>query len=132
MFRISLLQSMTARSRSGSANFARAKSANTAVEGDAGHGDACLRSRHNLVFVHPAEIELEVIVPAGGDPEISLANVAAECKKASLTVTRVLALPESYLRSYQPSGPWPAGPARRILLNMRAGHSRALKWGRVS
>ena len=64
-----------------------------------------------LVSARPAEIELEVIVPAADDPEISLAKVAAECKKASLTVARVLALPESYLRSYQPSGPWPASPA---------------------
>jgi len=64
-----------------------------------------------LIFARPAEIELEVIVPAMDDPEISLAKVAAECKKSSLTVARVLALPESYLRSFQPSGPWPAGPA---------------------
>ncbi len=69
-----------------------------------------------LVFAHPAEIELEVIVPAGGDPEISLARVAAECKKTSLAVTRVLALPESYLRSYQPSGPRPVGPAPQDLI----------------
>ncbi|HMH65421.1 MAG TPA: hypothetical protein VK515_07530, partial [Rhizomicrobium sp.] len=27
-----------------------------------------------------------------------------------LAVARVLALPESYLKSYQPAGPWPAGP----------------------
>ncbi|HEX3485711.1 MAG TPA: hypothetical protein VHT51_11665, partial [Micropepsaceae bacterium] len=69
-----------------------------------------------LVFPHPAEIELEVIVPATGDPELSIAGVAAECKRASLAVTRVLALPESYLRSYQPAGPWPAGPAPQDLL----------------
>ena len=69
-----------------------------------------------LLFARPAEIELEVIVPATDDPEISLARVAAECKKASLPVTRVLALPESYLRSYQPAGPWPVGPMPQDLL----------------
>ena len=69
-----------------------------------------------LIFARPAEIELEIIVPATGDPEISIASVAAECKKASLAVTRVLALPESYLRSYQPAGPWPVGPTPQDLL----------------
>lgn len=62
-----------------------------------------------LIFSRPAEIELEVIVPATDDPETSIVRVAAECKRASLAVTRVLALPESYLRSYQPAGPWPIG-----------------------
>ena len=69
-----------------------------------------------LIFARPAEIELEVIVPATGDPEKSIASVAAECKKDLLAVTRVLALPESYLRSYQPAGPWPAGPRPQDLL----------------
>jgi hypothetical protein len=69
-----------------------------------------------LIFARPAEIELEVIVPATGDPEPSFVSVAAECKKASLVVTRVLALPESYLRSYQPAGPWPAGLTPQDLL----------------
>jgi hypothetical protein len=69
-----------------------------------------------LIFARPAEIELEVIVPETGDPEKSIASVAAECKKATLAVTRVLALPESYLRSYQPAGPWPDGPTPQDLL----------------
>jgi len=74
-----------------------------------------------LIFPRPAEIELEVIVPATGNPEISIAGVAAECKRASLAVTRVLVLPESYLRSYQPAGPWPAGPAPQDLLEHARG-----------
>lgn len=69
-----------------------------------------------LTSASPSEIELEVIVPATGDPEISIASVAAECKKVSLAVTRVLALPESYLRSYQPAGPWPIGPTPQDFL----------------
>ena len=75
-----------------------------------------------LNFARPAEIELEIIVPATGDAEFYIASVSAECKKAALTIARVLALPESYLRSYQPAGPWPVGltpqdlfePARRF------------------
>ena len=69
-----------------------------------------------LASARPTQIELEVIVPANCDAEISIANVAAECKRVSLAVTRVLALPESYLRSYQPAGPWPAGPTPLDLL----------------
>ena len=68
-----------------------------------------------ILAAHPAEVELEVVIPATDDPETALARVAAECKKASLTVTRVLALPEPYLLSHQPSGPWPSGPAPQDL-----------------
>ena len=63
-----------------------------------------------MITARPTEIELEIVVPSTEDPEKSLARVAAECQSASLPVARVLALPESYLRSYQPAGPWPAGP----------------------
>jgi len=69
-----------------------------------------------LIFARPPEIELEIVVPATGNPETSIASVATECKKASLAVARVLALPENYLRSYQPAGPWPVGPAPQDLL----------------
>ena len=55
------------------------------------------------------------------DPQTALARVAADCKKAPLAVARVLALPESYLQSYQPGGPWPAGPAPQDLVP----HARA-------
>jgi D-apionolactonase len=67
-------------------------------------------SARALVAVSSAEIELEVMVPSIDDPRMALARVAAECKNSALTIARVLALPESYLRSYQPAGPWPAGP----------------------
>lgn len=63
-----------------------------------------------IVAVTPAQIELEIVVPSADDPESALARVADACNKASLTVARVLALPERYLLSYQPAGPWPAGP----------------------
>jgi hypothetical protein len=72
-------------------------------------------SAKSLVAASPAEIELEIVVPSADDPRISLARVAAACKSASLTAARVLALPESYLHSYQPAGPWPAGPTPQHL-----------------
>ena len=71
---------------------------------------AVYESARSLIDASSGEIELEIVVPAADDPETSLARVAADCKSVSLAVTRVLALPESYLRSYQPTGPWPAGP----------------------
>jgi hypothetical protein len=69
-----------------------------------------------IIASHPAEIELEIVVPAAGDPPAAIAQVAGHCRNASLAVARVLALPERYLLSYQPGGPWPAGPAPQDLL----------------
>ena len=74
---------------------------------------AMCESAKAMVAASPAEIELEIVVPSTDDPESALAGVAAECKNASLAVARVLALPESYLHSYQPAGPWPPGPKPR-------------------
>ena len=72
-------------------------------------------SANALMAGRPAEIELEVVVPSTDDPQTALARVAADCKSASLGVARVLALPESYLKSHQPGGPWPAGPTPQDL-----------------
>lgn len=72
----------------------------------------CARS---LVATSPAEIELEIVIPFTDDPQAALTRVAADCKSASLAVARVLALPEKYLQSYQPTGPWPAGPTPQDL-----------------
>ncbi|MBA2589732.1 MAG: hypothetical protein H0U98_14035 [Alphaproteobacteria bacterium] len=71
---------------------------------------AICESAKLLMAGNPAEIELEVVVPSTENPPAALAHIAADCKSASLAVARVLALPESYLHSYQSSGPWPAGP----------------------
>ena len=74
----------------------------------------------------PAEIELEIVVPSISDPQPALARVAADCKRAALAVARVVALPESYLNSYQPGGPWPAGPTPQDLApHVRAAFPRA-------
>jgi hypothetical protein len=71
---------------------------------------AVCESARSIIAGRPAEIELEVVVPSAADPEGSLARVAADCNGAGLAIARVLALPENYLRSYQPAGPWPTGP----------------------
>jgi hypothetical protein len=76
---------------------------------------AVCESARSLIAASPAEIELEIVVPSADDPQAALASIAADCKSASLAVARVLALPEEYLRSYQPAGPWPAGPKPRDL-----------------
>lgn len=67
-------------------------------------------SARSIIADSPAEIELEIVVPSTDDPQAALSRVATACKNASLAVARVLALPESYLHSYQPAGPWPSGP----------------------
>jgi len=77
---------------------------------------AVCESAKALSVTSPAEIELEIVVPSTDDPQTALVRVAADCKKALLVVARVLALPESYLQSYQPGGPWPAGPTPRELV----------------
>ena len=71
---------------------------------------AVCESARSTIAVSPAEIELEIVVPSSDDPQAALARVAADCESAFLTIARVLALPESYLHSYQPVGPWPTGP----------------------
>ena len=77
---------------------------------------AVCESAKALTAAGPAEIELEIVVPSTDDPQAALARIAADCKAASLAVARVVALPESYLKSYQPDGPWPAGPAPHDLM----------------
>ena len=76
---------------------------------------ALCESAKAIVAVSQGQIELEIVVPESSDPQSALARVAAECSKACLTVSRVLALPERYLLSYQPGGPWPAGPTPQDL-----------------
>jgi len=82
---------------------------------------AVCESAKELTAASLAEIELEIVVPYADERQAALVRVAADCKKASLAVARVLALPESYLQSYQPVGPWPAGPTPQdLVLHARA------------
>jgi len=54
-----------------------------------------------------AAVQLELVLPAGRSPGPELARAAAACEKAGLRPARVIASPEPYLKSVQPSGPWP-------------------------
>lgn len=54
-------------------------------------------------------VDLEVVIPDGADPDAHLAGVAASVAAHGIAVRHVFALPEAYLRSYQPTGQWPTG-----------------------
>jgi hypothetical protein len=53
--------------------------------------------------------ELEVVLDDEADPEAALAKLASLCREAGVAPVSVMALPRAYLKSHQPSGPWPAG-----------------------
>jgi hypothetical protein len=55
-------------------------------------------------------VDLEVIVPAGVNPQQHLAMVARELATHGIAPRCVIALPEPYLKSYQPTAKWPDGP----------------------
>lgn len=59
------------------------------------------------------QVELEIVLPERSSPDTWLAEVASRCEQCGLRVAGVIALPEAYLKSYQPTGPWPAGPTPR-------------------
>lgn len=54
-------------------------------------------------------LELEIITPDSGDLDRLLADLAASAARTPLTLRSVIALPASYLKSHQPTGPWPQG-----------------------
>ena len=54
-------------------------------------------------------VDLEVVIPQNTDPVTHLISVAAALAAQGAVPRNVIALPEAYLRSYQPSGPWPTG-----------------------
>ena len=55
-------------------------------------------------------LDLEAVVPDGAAPGPVLRAVAEALAAAGLVPRHVIALPEPYLRSHQPGGPWPPGP----------------------
>lgn len=54
-------------------------------------------------------LELEIVTADDGDPAAALAAFAGAVKDMSIDLRSVMALPAAYLRSYQPTGPWPTG-----------------------
>ena len=55
-------------------------------------------------------LQLEIVLPNLASPAEELAQAAALCREAGLAPTAVLPCPRPYLKSYQPSGPWPDVP----------------------
>ena len=54
-------------------------------------------------------IDAEFVLRDESDPDEALQAVAAMLSDAGIEPERVMALPQAYLASHQPSGPWPAG-----------------------
>lgn len=79
----------------------------------AASADRVLRSVHSSIRNGDLQVELEIVVEAGHELDSTLAEVAKRCGQLSIRVARVIVLPEAYLRSYQPNGPWPEGPTPR-------------------
>ena len=58
-----------------------------------------------------AEIDLELVMPSDSSAAEFLELAAQSVRSAGLKPARAIAVPEPYMNSYQPSGPWPKGPA---------------------
>ncbi len=56
-----------------------------------------------------AGIDLEIVVAQDKQPEAYFHDVAEMLKDAGIEPTRIVSVPEAYLKSHQPSGPWPDG-----------------------
>jgi hypothetical protein len=54
-----------------------------------------------------AAVQLELVLPEGKAPRSELAAAAEACAAAGLKPVRVIVCPAPYLKSVQPSGPWP-------------------------
>jgi hypothetical protein len=73
--------------------------------------DRVLDSAQALMVGDRPDIELEIVIPQDRQIDECLDLVAKRCSSVGLQPARVVALPEAYLRSYQPTGPWPTGPS---------------------
>ncbi|MEQ8655823.1 MAG: hypothetical protein RIC24_00780 [Hyphomicrobiales bacterium] len=63
---------------------------------------------HQIARTH-RDIDVEIIVPEGETASDVCEAVNACLGRCSLNANHVTALPQTYLKSYQPSGPWPDG-----------------------
>lgn len=57
-----------------------------------------------------AGFDVEIVLAQGVGPAEGLREAASKLDEVGIVPQRVIALPEPYLNSYQPSGPWPEGP----------------------
>lgn len=74
--------------------------------GPDGWADAHLRT-----FSSGSDVDVEIVVPDGAEAGAVLSSIKDRLDAAGLRAAHVIALPEAYLKSYQPSGPWPSGPS---------------------
>lgn len=70
--------------------------------------------------MHSDDVTLEIVVRDGDVPDTALRKLAALCTAAGLLPRRVVALPQAYLSSYQPGGPWPAPRPDALVPAVRA------------
>lgn len=61
----------------------------------------------------PMTVEL---VLEGDDPEAAIRQAQVNLARAGIAAHRVIALPQPYLNSHQPQGPWPEGPTPMDLI----------------
>ncbi|MBP2302667.1 hypothetical protein [Azospirillum picis] len=74
-------------------------------------GDETLAAFARLVEATGADLLLELPLPCREALDAELGEVAARIDAARLPVAGLTVAPAAYLRSYQPSGPWPDGPS---------------------
>jgi len=80
---------------------------------DLNSAEAILASSRQLAGNEDPKIELEIVIPQDHGLDQYLSEIAERCRRSSVQIARVMALPEAYLRNYQPQGPWPGGPSPR-------------------
>ena len=75
--------------------------------------DLVLRHAQALIGDDKPDVDLEIVIPKDQQVDECLVKIAEVCSQSSIHPAHVIALPEAYLRSYQPDGPWPDGPTPR-------------------
>jgi len=81
------------------------------IEADDRGSTTALESVAALAGATAAGVDLELVLRSGTQsPLAALRAVAAQCAAAGLAARNILALPQAYLRNYQPGDPPPAGP----------------------
>lgn len=74
-------------------------------------GDETLTAFTRLVEATGAELLLELPLPCREAPDTELGGIAARIDGTGLPLAGLTVAPAAYLRSHQPSGPWPDGPS---------------------
>ncbi|MFK7882114.1 hypothetical protein, partial [Roseobacter sp.] len=79
-------------------------------------GDRDLPRLADFAKAFPA-VDLEIVLPNDAPVDVGLREVADAFASQGVTPARVLVLPEAYLGSHQPTGPWPDGVTPNDLLD---------------